>query len=114
MSDLGKKGNLGVVDGVIRTAYADGDGGIVIKSEVDLTDFIDHTKEQFNARSGKTGWGDSVYDPKNKIASLPAEIINTLNKEGIMRGYHILDQKALVKWLNNPDNRVFRTRGGTV
>ena len=53
MSDLGKKGNLGVVDGVIRTAYADGEGGIVIKSEVDLTDFTDHTKEQFNARSGK-------------------------------------------------------------
>jgi len=47
-------------------------------------------------------------------ASIPAEIINTLNREGIMRGYHILDQKALVKWLNNPDNRVFRTRGGTV
>jgi hypothetical protein len=114
MSDLGKRGNLGVVDGVIRTAYADGDGGIIIKSEVYLTDFTENTKEQFNARSGKTGWGDSVYDPKNKIASLPAEIINTLNKEGIMRGYHILDQKALVKWLNNPDNRVFRTRGGTV
>jgi len=37
MSDLGKRGNLGVVDGVIRTAFADGEGGIVIKSEVDLT-----------------------------------------------------------------------------
>lgn len=55
MSDLGKKGNLGVVNGVIRTAFADGDGGLIIKSEVDLTDFTDHTKEQFNARSGKTG-----------------------------------------------------------
>jgi len=114
MSDLGKRGNLGVVDGVIRTAYADGEGGLVIKSEVDLTDFTEHTKEQFNQRSEKTGWGDDVYDPKNKIASLPAEIINMLNKEGIMRGYYIQDQKALVKWLNNPDNRVFRTRGGIV
>jgi hypothetical protein len=25
-----------------------------------------------------------------------------------------LDQKALKKWLNDPDNRVFRTRGGVV
>lgn len=24
---------------------------------------------------------NSVYDPKNKIASLPAEIINSLNRE---------------------------------
>jgi hypothetical protein len=25
-----------------------------------------------------------------------------------------LDQKALKKWLNDPDNKVFRTRGGVV
>ena len=41
MSDLGKKGNLGVVDGVIRTAYADGKGAVV-----------NLTPEQFNARYG--------------------------------------------------------------
>jgi hypothetical protein len=114
MSELGKRGNLGVVNGVVKTAYADGEGGLIIKTETDLTDFIDHTQAQYNQRSEKTGWGDDLYDPKNKIASLPLEIIETLNEMGIMRGYHITDQKALKKWLNNPDNKVFRTRGGQV
>jgi hypothetical protein len=114
MSELGKRGNLGVVNGVVKTAYADGEGGLIIKTETQLDDFIDHTKAQYNQRSEKTGWGDSPLDAKNKIASLPLEIIETLNVMGIMRGFYITDQKALKKWLNNPDNKVFRTRGGQV
>jgi hypothetical protein len=114
MSDLGKRGNLGSVDGVIKTAHADGHGGLIIHSETDLSDFGDHTKRQFNERSEKTGWGDTPLDPRNKIAELPPLVIETLNKMGIMRGYYIADPKALTKWLNNPENRVFRTRGGNV
>ncbi len=114
MSDLGKRGNLGSIDGVIKTAHADGAGGLIIQSETDLSDFIDHTKKQYNQRSGKTGWGDAPLDPRNKIAELPPQIIEDLNVLGIMRGYHIVDPKGLAKWLNNPENRVFRTRGGNV
>lgn len=105
---------LEVENGVVRTAYDDGNGGLLIKHSTDLTDFIEHTKAQFNDNSGTTGWGDNPIDRKNKIASLPTEIINELNTKGIMRGYYIMDQKAMKKWLNDPDNRVFRTRGGTV
>jgi hypothetical protein len=105
---------LEVQNGVVRTAYDDGNGGLIIKHSTDLTDFIEHTKAQFNDNSGTTGWGDNPIDRKNKIASLPTEIINELNQKGIMRGYYIMDQKAMKKWLNDPDNRVFRTRGGTV
>ena len=105
---------LEVENGVVRTAYDDGNGGLLIKHSTDLTDFIEHTKAQFNDNSGTTGWGDNPIDRKNKIASLPTEIINELNTKGIMRGYYIIDQKAMKKWLNDPDNRVFRTRGGTV
>jgi hypothetical protein len=79
-----------------------------------MTAFIDHTKQQFNNRSEKTGWGDQPLDPRNKIAELPPLVIEDLNKLGIMRGYFIVDPKAMAKWLNNPDNRVFRTRGGNV
>jgi hypothetical protein len=105
---------LDVKDGVVRTAYDDGDGGLIIKHTSDLTDFIEHTKAQFNENSGTKGWGDNPIDRKNKIASLPTEIINDLNAKGIMRGYYIMDQKAMKRWLNDPENRVFRTRGGTV
>lgn len=114
MSDLGKRGNLGSIDGVIKTAHADGEGGLIIHSEADLSLFKDHTKAQYDQRSGKTGWGDAPLDPRNKIAELPPSIIEDLNAMGIMRGYHIVDPKALAKWLNNPENRVFRTRGGNV
>lgn len=114
MSDLGKRGNLGSIDGIIRTAHADGEGGLIIHSETDLSEFSSHTQKQYNERSEKTGWGDAPLDPRNKIAELPPLIIEELNKIGIMRGYMIVDPKALAKWLNNPDNRVFRTRGGNV
>lgn len=105
---------LETVDGEVRTAIADGEGGIVIKGETDLTEFIDHTKAQFNENPGKTGWSDDLFDKRNKIASLPLAIINDLNAKGIMRGYFIVDQTAMKKWLNDPENQVFRTRGGQV
>jgi len=105
---------LETVDGEVRSVIDDGEGGIIIKHETDLTDFIEHTKAQYNANPGKTGWSGEVLDPKNKIASLPLAIINDLNAKGIMRGFHIQDPKAMKKWLNDPDNRVFRTRGGEV
>lgn len=105
---------LDVVDGEVRTVLSDGEGGIIIHSQTDLTDFAEHTKAQYNANPGKTGWSDELFDPKNKIAELPLAIINDLNAKGIMRGFHILDHKALKRWLNDPENRVFRTRGGQV
>ena len=91
-----------------------GAGGPRDRVQTNLTDFIEHTKAQYNENPGKTGWSGELLDKKNKIASLPLAIINELNAKGIMRGFHILDQKALKAWLNDPDNRVFRTRGGEV
>ena len=105
---------IDIQNGVTRIAHADGEGGLIIESVTDMTDFIEHTKAQYNDNSGTTGWGDNPIDRKNKIASLPTEIINELNQKGIMRGYYIMDQKAMKKWLNDPDNSVFRTRGGKV
>jgi hypothetical protein len=101
-------------DGVVKTAYDDGEGGLVIHSQQDLTEFAEYTKEAYNNNPTGKGWGDAPFDRKNHIATLPTEIINMLNQKGIMRGYTILDQKALLKWLNDPENRVFRTRGGVV
>jgi hypothetical protein len=50
----------------------------------------------------------------NKIASVPLVVIDDLNKKGIMRGFHVVDQARFKEWLNNPDNRAFRTRPGRV
>jgi hypothetical protein len=100
--------------GANKTAYADGDGGLIIETKLDLSNFADATKRAYNDNSGKTGWGDNPIDARNHIASIPAEVIGDLNKKGIMRGYHIIDMPALKRWLNDPENRVFRTRGGQV
>jgi len=59
-----------------------------------------------------TGKGQMNFD--NKIASIPMTVIDSLNHKGIMRGFHIVDQKRFKEFLNNPDNRVFRTREGKV
>ena len=47
-------------------------------------------------------------------APLVAGLSDKLNQQGIMRGFHVLDQKAFFKWLNDPDNRFFRTKQGRI
>lgn len=94
--------------------YADGDGGLVIETKVDLSKIIEINQQKFNARSEKTGWGSDVLDPKNHIATIPDIIIDELNKKGVMRGYAVIDKEAFRRFLNDPDNKVWRTRGGNV
>lgn len=87
------------------------DDGIVIATEQDITEIIEQNKREYNASS--TTWGDGdVFS--NKIASIPFTVIDELNKQKIMRGFHVLDSKRFKAWLNNPDNRFFRTKQGTV
>lgn len=87
------------------------DDGIVIATEQDITEIIEQNKREYNASS--TTWGDGdVFS--NKIASIPFTVIDELNKQKIMRGFHVLDSKRFKAWLNDPDNRFFRTKQGTV
>ncbi len=93
-----------------KTAHDTDDGGLVIATEQDVSDIVEQNKKEYNATNGR--WGDDLFD--NKIASIPLTVIDDLNKAGIMRGFHVLDQKKFRAWLNNPDNRFFRTRQGKV
>lgn len=87
------------------------DDGIVIATEQDITEIIEQNKREYNASS--TTWGDGdVFS--NKIASIPFTVIDELNKQKIMRGFHVLDSKRFKAWLNDPDNRFFRTKQGTI
>ena len=88
----------------------DGEGGIIWQTSQDVTDIIESNKTQYNLNYGK--WSDDVFG--NKIASIPLAVIDDLNRQGIMRGFHVMDQKRFKAWLNHPDNRFFRTRQGTV
>ena len=98
-----------VVIGTVKTYYADGEGGIVIKSETDITPFIEKNKAEYAQIDEKAKWKELT-----KVASIPFAVIQLLNQKGIMRGLHIVDQTALKAWLNDPENRFFRTRPGRV
>ena len=58
----------------------------------------DAPKHQFNDKSGLT-----------KIASIPNVILIRLREAGIMA-----DPERFKAWLNAPENKMFRTRGGKV
>lgn len=89
--------------------FHDVDGNYFIETKQDITGIIESNKNQFNAIDEKAKWGEWA-----KIASLPNVVVDDLNKQGIMRGYAVLDEKRFRAFLNNPDNRFFRTRPGQV
>ena len=92
--------------------HADGDGGIIIETRQDSSDILEQNKKEYNSFDEKARWSDDMFG--NKIASIPLTVIDDLNAKGIMRGFAVLDEKRFRAWLNERDNRVFRTRTGVV
>jgi hypothetical protein len=90
-------------------AAADGEGGLIIRTTQDVTAIVEQNKAQYNTGSVHDKWGDLT-----KVASLPFTIIDTLNRKGIMRGFAVIDEKEFRLFLNDPENRFFRTRPGRV
>jgi len=77
-----------------------------LQTEQDVTHIIEGTKSVFNQVDECANWkGDTHH-----IASIPLSIYHRLAK--ISNNFK--DQKVIKKWLNDPDNRVFRTRPGRV
>ena len=81
---------------------------ITIKQEQDVSELIEQNKKEYNNANSK--WSDELFG--NKVASIPFTAIDKLNKEGIMKGFTVLDKKRFFAWLNNPENLFFRTKPG--
>ena len=81
---------------------------ITIKQEQDVTELIEQNKKEYNNADSK--WSDELFG--NKVASIPFTAIDKLNKQGIMKGFTVLDQKRFFAWLNDPENLFFRTKPG--
>ena len=92
--------------------HADGEGGIVIQTRQDVSGIVEQNKKEYNSFDERARWSDNLFG--NKVASIPMTVIDDLNKAGIMRGFAVLDEKRFKAWLNERDNRVFRTRTGVV
>ena len=94
------------------TVHKDGDGGIIIETKQDITDILEQNKKEYNSFDERARWSDHLFG--NKVASIPLTVIDDLNKQGIMRGYAVLDDKRFAAFLNDPMNRAWRTRTGVV
>jgi len=76
----------------------------VIETTQDVTEIIAKNKASSNEVDKRKPWGEW-----SKIASLPMTIYFDLKHKGILD-----DKVAFNKWLNDPDNKYFRTRGGRI
>ena len=69
-----------------------------------VTPYVEAAKRSFNNTDERARWGDW-----QKVATIPLSVLSDLKRRGIA------DEPAKMKrWLNDPDNRYFRTRPGRV
>lgn len=80
----------------------DGDFHLIYQQEIDPV--LEDNQENRKERDSRTRWQDL-----NHVARIPNVILWELKQKGIL-DY----EKAMKKWLNDPDNKVFRTREGRV
>ena len=74
-----------------------------IETRQEVTDLVENNKADFNAAA--SGWKGEMH----KVASIPMNVYFDLKEKGILD-----DPAALKRWLNDSDNRFFRTKAGRV
>ena len=93
-----------------QTVHADGDGGIVIETKQDVTEIIEANKAQLEVDKQRTGHLNELHH----VARIPFTVIDVLNQQGIMKGFNVVDEVGFAKWLNDPDNAVWKVYRGTI
>jgi len=83
-----------------RDAYIDG-ADTVIDTQQDVTDLVDLNKASFN--EGRSHFRKDMV----RVGSIPMNIYMELDRKGIAR-----DDKALLRWLAQPENEAFRAAPG--
>jgi hypothetical protein len=76
----------------------------LIKQGQVVDHILEANKREYNDDARRNGDGLG-----KKVASIPLHLYFELRKQGIIQ-----DRKRLAKWLNDSDNRAFRTAPGTV
>jgi hypothetical protein len=82
----------------------DSTGQIHIEQVQDVTPIVEANKALYNLSDGVPRFGDG-----KRVASIPMVIYMELKRQGIAQ-----DEKKLRQWLNDPDNRAFRTLPGVL
>ena len=76
-----------------------------IQTIIDATEVVEANKERFNSFDEKANWKGDMHH----VASIPMALYYQMKAEGKLH-----DQAYMKRWLNDPDNRAFRTRPGEV
>lgn len=77
----------------------------IIENVIDASGIVEDNKTRFNSFDERANWNGDMHH----VASIPMEIYYKLKAEGKLE-----DQAYMKRWLNDPDNRAFRTRPGNV
>ena len=93
-----------------QTVHADGDGGIIIETKQDVTEIIEANKAQLEFGKERKGHLNELHH----VARIPFTVIDVLNQRGIMKGFNVVDDVGFARWLNDPENAVWKTYRGTV
>lgn len=93
--------------GVKSTFHWDAaEGKFYINEEQDVQPLIEVAKSSYNNFDERARWGDDLF---HHVASIPPVVYADLQKKGILD-----DPKLFKAWLNDRDNRAFRTRPGRI
>jgi hypothetical protein len=88
--------------GITQYWHVKDNGEYVIETQQDVSAIAEKNKREFNDTPDR-------YRDVNKVASIPLNVYYDLKRRGIAD-----DPKKFKQWLNDRDNRVFRTRAGTL
>lgn len=91
--------------GITRYFHFDDETGqATIQTQQDVTAIIEENKQEYAQVDERARWGEW-----SRVASIPMSIYFQLKAEGKLD-----DQAYMKKWINDPENKYFRTRSGKV
>jgi hypothetical protein len=97
----------------VRTSMRiDAEGRMIFKDEMaaaDANQLADRVTEKRNENDWRHRLRRSTQNHRTHIATIPAVVVNQLMREGIWG-----NPERMTNWLNNPENKMWRTGGGHV
>ena len=73
----------------------------------DVTDIVEKNKYLYNEHDQRARFGDGMV----RVAAIPVSVWWDLHRRGVNRDLH---SKKFRDWINDSDQRVFRTRPGRI
>lgn len=95
--------------GIKRIFHEHAENEFAIETVQDVTEIVDENKENYNQRGGER-WKFLM----NHVAQIPTSIYYDLVRRGIVDDKNDPEMTRLKRWLNDSDQRAFRTRPGKI